>query len=112
MPDRYFSRCSRKNGIGKECELASSAAGRLDEVQLRGVREASGDEHLAALRMPVVEAGGAEFEVASHVFAESRRDGRDAFDDEIVGNLCGDHEDGLKGRGGGQKQRAHDESGG
>ena len=99
-----------RNWVGEEGKLLARATGCLHQMQLGGICEARREEHFAPLGMPAVERGSAELKVTSDVFAKFGRDGGNAFDDEVLGNLCGHGQHGGNGERGGQKHRAHDES--
>src|SRR5208282_4810825 len=87
------------NGVGKKGELAARAPGPSDEMELRSVAEAGGDEHLAAQGMPVVQRGGAVFEIAASRGSQRGGNRRDAVHDQVfvwgeVGLLSGRGDEG------------------
>src|SRR5208282_5901075 len=93
------------DGVGEKGELEARAAGPSDEMELRGVAETRGDEHFAANGMPVVERGGAVFEVAPRTFGQRGGDFGDAVHDEV---FAGSNIGLLGGRGGQSENRTQD----
>lgn len=73
-------------------------------MQLRRVRKARRDQHLAPDRMPRIEDRAAKFEIARHRATQLRRRGRHALDDEIVRHLGAGNSD--NGEASGEKQNA------
>ena len=90
--------------LGQKRELRPRAARQLDVMQLRRVRKARRDQHLAPDRMPGIEHRAAKFEITRHRPAQFRRRRRHPFDDEIFRDLAaGDSNDGEPG---GEKKNA------
>ena len=84
-----------EHAIGEEGELLACASRDLDEMNLAGVGEASGDEHLAFDGVPAEERGGARVAIACGLFGDRGGDGRDVFKHKVVGGLDGRWRDRL-----------------
>ena len=73
------------HAVRKKSQLRARAARLSDKVKLVGIREPREDQHLTALRMPVLENRGARLGITADLFRQVCWNRRDAVDDQALG---------------------------